>query len=67
MKLIRHAATLEEMKRRGRLPPGVETDLRTLGARPHRHGGLAPLELPYATSSGRKISSLVVLFFIDLS
>ena len=28
-----HAATLEEMKRRGRLPPGVETDLRSLGHR----------------------------------
>ena len=27
----------------------------------------APLELPYATSSGGKILSLVVLFFIDLS
>src|SRR6202790_4724294 len=25
-----HAATLEEMKRRGRKPPGVETDLQTL-------------------------------------
>ena len=28
-----HAATLEEIKRRGRLPPGVETDLRSLGHR----------------------------------
>jgi hypothetical protein len=28
---LMHAATLEEMKRRGRLPPGVETDLRSLG------------------------------------
>ena len=27
---------------------------------------LLPLELPYATSSGGKISSLVVIFFIDL-
>jgi predicted DNA binding protein len=27
---LKHAATLEEMKRRGRLPPGVETDLRSL-------------------------------------
>ena len=27
------AATIEEMKRRGRLPPGVETDLRPLGHR----------------------------------
>jgi hypothetical protein len=27
---LMHAATLEEMKRRGRLPPGVETDLRSL-------------------------------------
>jgi len=27
------AATIEEMKRRGRLPPGVETDLRSLGHR----------------------------------
>jgi hypothetical protein len=26
----------------------------------------APLELPYATSSDGKISSLVVIFFIDL-
>jgi hypothetical protein len=25
-----HAATLERMKRRGRMPPGVETDLQTL-------------------------------------
>jgi hypothetical protein len=25
-----HAATLEEMKRRGRMPPGVETDLQSL-------------------------------------
>jgi DNA-binding CsgD family transcriptional regulator len=30
---LMHAATLEEMKRRGRLPPGVETDLRPLGHR----------------------------------
>src|SRR6478752_1817476 len=30
---LMHAATLEEMKRRGRLPPGVETDLRSLGHR----------------------------------
>ena len=30
---LMHAATLEEMKRRGRLPPGVETDLRSLGYR----------------------------------
>ena len=28
---LMHAATLEEMERRGRLPPGVETDLRSLG------------------------------------
>ena len=28
-----HAATLEEMKRRGRLPPGAETDLQSLGRR----------------------------------
>ena len=27
---LMQAATLEEMKRRGRLPPGVETDLRSL-------------------------------------
>ena len=27
---LMHAATLEEMKRRGRVPPGVETDLQTL-------------------------------------
>ena len=36
---LMHAATLEEIKRRGRLPPGVETDLRSLGhrlnVRPH--------------------------------
>ena len=30
---LMHAAILEEMKRRGRLPPGVETDLRSLGHR----------------------------------
>src|SRR6476660_6596613 len=30
---LMHAATVEEMKRRGRLPPGVETDLRSLGHR----------------------------------
>ena len=30
---LMHAATLEEMNRRGRLPPGVETDLRSLGHR----------------------------------
>ena len=30
---LTHEATLEEMKRRGRLPPGVETDLRSLGHR----------------------------------
>ena len=30
---LMHAATLEEIKRRGRLPPGVETDLRSLGHR----------------------------------
>jgi hypothetical protein len=28
-----HAATLEELKRRGRTPPGVETDLQTLRSR----------------------------------
>jgi predicted DNA-binding protein (UPF0251 family) len=28
-----HAATLEEMKRRGKMPPGVETDLQTLRSR----------------------------------
>jgi hypothetical protein len=27
---LMHAATLEEMKRRGRVPPGVQTDLKTL-------------------------------------
>src|SRR4249920_2241511 len=36
---LMHAATLEEIKRRGRLPPGVETNLRSLGhrfnVRPH--------------------------------
>jgi hypothetical protein len=36
---LMHAATLEEIKRRGRLPPGIETDLRSLGhrfnVRPH--------------------------------
>jgi hypothetical protein len=30
---LMHAATLEEIKRRGRLPPGVETDLRSVGHR----------------------------------
>ena len=30
---LMHAATLDEMKRRGRLPAGVETDLRSLGHR----------------------------------
>jgi hypothetical protein len=30
---LMHAATLEEMKRRGKPPPGVETDLRSLGHR----------------------------------
>jgi hypothetical protein len=30
---LMHAATLEEMKRRGKIPRGVETDLRSLGHR----------------------------------
>jgi hypothetical protein len=30
---VLHAATLEEMKRRGRMPQGVETDLQTLRSR----------------------------------
>jgi hypothetical protein len=45
---LMHAATLEEMKRRGRLPPGVETDLRSPG---HRFN--ARPELPLKRTSAR--------------
>ena len=38
---LMHAATLEEIKRRGRLPPGVETDLPSLGHRLKRPTSLA--------------------------
>ena len=41
-----HAATLEEMKRRGRMPPGVETDLQTLRHRLNVHPDLMKIKSP---------------------
>jgi hypothetical protein len=41
-----HAATLEEMKRRGRKPPGVETDLQTLRRRLNVRPGLTKIKSP---------------------
>ncbi len=42
---LMHAATLEEMKRRGRVPPGVETDLQTLRSRFDVRPGLVKRKL----------------------
>jgi len=41
-----HATTLEEMKRRGRMPQGVETDLQTLHRRFDIRPGLMKRKLP---------------------
>ncbi len=43
---LMHAATLEEMKRRGRKPPGVETDLQTLRHRLNVRPGLMKIKSP---------------------
>jgi hypothetical protein len=43
---LMHAATLEEMKRRGRKPPGVETDLQTLRHRLNVRPGLTKIKSP---------------------
>ena len=50
---LMHAATLEEMKRRGRLPPGVETDLRSLGHRFNVRSGLPTKRTPARNQSQR--------------
>jgi hypothetical protein len=43
---LMHAATLDEMKRRGRLPRGVETDLETLRNRFDVHPNLMKIKSP---------------------
>ena len=50
---LMHAATLEEMKRRGRLPPGFETDLRSLGHRFNVRSGLPTKRTPARNQSQR--------------
>ena len=50
---LMHAATLEEMKRRGRLPPGFETDLRSLGHRFNVQPGLPMKRTPAKNPSQR--------------
>jgi hypothetical protein len=50
---LMHAATLEEMKRRGRLPLGVETDLRSLGHRFNVRPGLPMKRTPAKNQSQR--------------
>jgi hypothetical protein len=42
---LMHAATLEEIKRRGKMPPSVETDLRSFG-RPFNNQKPHPPEPP---------------------
>jgi len=46
-----HAATLEEMKRRGRMPQGVETDLQTLR---HRFDARPDLIKKKSTATGKR-------------
>jgi hypothetical protein len=50
---LMHAATLEEMKRRGTLPLGVETDLRSLGHRFNVRPGLPMKRTPAKNQSQR--------------
>jgi hypothetical protein len=50
---LMHAATLEEMKRRGRLPPEVETDLRFLSHRFNVRSGLPTKQTPAKNQSQR--------------
>jgi hypothetical protein len=50
---LMHAATLEEMKRRGRLPPAVETDQRSLGHRFNVRSGLPKKRAPVKNQSQR--------------
>jgi hypothetical protein len=48
---LMHAATLEEMKRRGRVPPGVQTDLQSLR---HRFDVSPDLIKKKSTATGKR-------------